>query len=415
MAIVLNDFFNRAAANPIGSPYSTLSSVANAIQIISYGVVEGTVTASSNAVFDSVDTYANDQYCSAQMLGSWANGAVLWLLIRLTNTVSGARMAVAQGATTAGLNFYNGSGFNASSHTWTLNTTAAGNDNYRFQVQGQVYTLYQNGVSCGTYTDGGSTVTAGTVGFGFFTTGVLANSQIINFQAGDFTAQGTIAILQQQQTSSNASATTIAQTVTVSSGSYLGVMVTNDTVGGFDSTLSDGTNTYTRQQDINDATNKQRLVLYTTPNVSSGTYTITATFGGASTGRGIAVVEVGGCAGLLTTMGQLQTSPGTASNGVSTGLSGALASLPNLIWSVVIAEADTTNSTLGTNYTGLGYIWQAISSTQGSQTEFQSYNSNASVAATWTASVNSARISIAGVWTQTLTVTGGALTLMGLG
>lgn len=190
MRSILNTNFP-TVANPIGTQggivFATLTGT-NGVRVISSGVAEGTTITSANACIDTTNTYPNDQYCYAPTVGAWANAANLWLLLRVTQATSGARVTIQQGGASAVLAFYNGSSFGAAVYTWTLNTTAASADNYLFQVVGQVYTLYQNGASCGAYTDGSSTVTAGKAGFGFYTTGVLANSQISNFQAGAYTA-----------------------------------------------------------------------------------------------------------------------------------------------------------------------------------------------------------------------------------
>ena len=185
MTIIVNDNFTRANANPIGGIYSTLTGV-SAIQLLS-DVAEGTATAASNGCIDTSNTYTPDQWCSATVGGTWANGANVWLLIRMTQASSGVRITLGQGSTTATLNFYNGSSFNANTYIWNLNTPSTTGDNYLIWVNGQNYYLAQNGASCGNYFDAASTVTSGTVGFGFFTTGVLANSVLSLFQSGNAT------------------------------------------------------------------------------------------------------------------------------------------------------------------------------------------------------------------------------------
>jgi hypothetical protein len=212
----------------------------------------------------------------------------------------------------------------------------------------------------------------------------------------------TISVVQEQQTSSNSSASNIGLSITVSGGDYLHVIVTNDSGSGNSievSSLVDGTNSYTSLDDINDGTDHQRIRHYWTGPVIGGTYTLTATFSATCVARGLLVAEIGGTSGLIAHNANVQASPGTGSNAVTSGTL-TYTGVPALIYSLVASTADTTSNTTGTGFTNLGFKWTVIQGSQGAQTEYLITAVNSVTAATYTASVNSTRMTVAGVWQQ---------------
>lgn len=183
MTIVVNDSFSRANANPIGGIYTPFFGV-GAVQIVS-NAAQGTLTNATSAVADTLNAYPNDQWC--QVTASAVSGTgVFELYLRSSNvTNSGNTYAswhITQGSTSTNLNTP-AVGVIA---TIVLNTLPAPGDVYYFQVQGQLYSFYQNGTSVGTFLDMNSYVSSGSAGFGFYETSSISAVSISNFQAGNF-------------------------------------------------------------------------------------------------------------------------------------------------------------------------------------------------------------------------------------
>lgn len=124
----------------------------------------------------------------------------------------------------------------------------------------------------------------------------------------------------------SANATTVAATfgAAVGSGHTVYGIVGWDNAGG-SRTLSgvadDKGNTYTVQRTVNDTTNQQSGAVFFLGNITNGPVTVTATFSIGTDARGIAIGE---CSGVQTSpldveTGQLQTSPGTGTDGATSG------------------------------------------------------------------------------------------------
>lgn len=159
--------------------------------------------------------------------------------------------------------------------------------------------------------------------------------------------------------------TTVAATLTVSAGSALVVFVTHDTFNlpsGTTSIADNVNGSYpTHLQNVNDAVNAQRYILSAFLNSGAGSVTVTATFSGNTAFKAIQVVEV---TGAKTTgspdisAGQLQATPGTGTDAVTTG-NGTSTAQPALIVGASGNFAGNAAPAVGTGFTngGTGTLW----------------------------------------------------------
>ncbi len=127
-----------------------------------------------------------------------------------------------------------------------------------------------------------------------------------------------------------------------------------DSSGGGDivSVTDDKGNTYTVVDNVNDAANVQRFCSFVLGNIANGPSTITA----GSTSKSFRTVtweEISGVAALSDPRdghgGQLQTAPGTSSNGVT---SGSVTTTVNgdLIWGATCNSSDGTVPSVGSGF-----------------------------------------------------------------
>jgi hypothetical protein len=190
MTTIVNDNFNRANANPIGGIYSTLAG-RNAIQVSSDTAV-GTVVNSSSGVFDSTNSYANDQYASIT-LALTISFLTSSVIVRCTNSsTTQAEFTVGNNSTASAL-IIRVSGTPTTVATPTLNTVPTTGDTYTLVVAGQLYSMYQNGALVGQYSDGSSSLISGTTGFYLTSeTPVTGGNSIALFQAGNGSPFSTI-------------------------------------------------------------------------------------------------------------------------------------------------------------------------------------------------------------------------------
>jgi len=183
MSIILSDNFTRANANPIGGIYTTVAGL-NAIQILSNAAF-GSVANTTSGVVDTTNVYPNNQYATITLgiaLG-FLNSTVS---VRCTNSgsITEAEFVVGSGTTAAALVIRIAS-TPTTVATPTLNTVPTSGDTYTLAVTGQTYLMYQNGALIGTYTDGSSRLTSGSVGFWVQSeTPVSGGNSITLFQAG---------------------------------------------------------------------------------------------------------------------------------------------------------------------------------------------------------------------------------------
>jgi len=392
MSIVLNDSFSRANANPIGGIYTTMDGQ-SALKIVS-DVVEGATSGVDCIAADTSNSYIPDQYCQITIGTVSGGGIEFYCFVRVTSPTvnwSAARFDVSALSTTAHLRIYIGESPTVVA-TVTLNTQPANGDTYGLSVSGQGYTMTQNGSVVGTYTDGSNRLTGGTIAMGIGAPSTLGNATISNLQAGV-----TPSLLQVVNNSTLSSVSSLGVNITCSGGSYFDVLVYF--AGASITSVTDGTNTYHLLQNFQDAALHGFHHYWTGP-VTAGTYTVTANFGSSNTNNGIVVAEIGGTSGIIAYMGQAQATPGTGTDGVTTGLSVGLASSNALVWALACSTTDGSSNTAGTNYTGQGYLLTNIGATFCTG-ETQLLTSGAPIAATWKAANNNTRMSMAGVWMQT--------------
>jgi len=189
MSIIVNDSFTGANTNPIGGIYTTVSGASwNNIQIVSH-LAEGTVANNNNAVVDTTNTYANDQYAQIT-IGSPVNANQFYLLIlRCTNPTNGSFNFVNWGFGQANTGANPALQFIPATGQIPLGLSATSpqiGDVYRFSVTGQLYSVYKNGILLGTYFDPSGNCTSGQPGFGFFCdAGGGADGTISNFTTGN--------------------------------------------------------------------------------------------------------------------------------------------------------------------------------------------------------------------------------------
>ena len=184
MAIVNYDSFSRGNANPIGSPYTTIANHGD-IQLTSS---TGQAT-TNNTACDTVDTgnsYPSDHYSQIQM-ATFTSGSC-YVIVRAT-PASDAFVSwnVVNGSQTSYFQWRQNASTSGTYQQVNLNTPGTSNDTYYLGVQGQVYTLYQNGSLLLTYTDANAYLTTGAPGFGVaVSTAYQASCAVNAFTGGNF-------------------------------------------------------------------------------------------------------------------------------------------------------------------------------------------------------------------------------------
>lgn len=149
-------------------------------------------------------------------------------------------------------------------------------------------------------------------------------------------------------------ATTIAVTLTVTAGSTLVVWGTNDSGGGHDvSTVADSVNGShgAAVDNVNDATNAQRIFSFRKENCGAGSTTVTITYSASSTFRGICVQEWAGVktSGALDGHAAQAQTPGLGTDATSSG-SPTNTSQPAGVGAVTISLG-ASNANAGTGFT----------------------------------------------------------------
>ncbi len=197
------------------------------------------------------------------------------------------------------------------------------------------------------------------------------------------------AVVQKVHVNNNAVGTSLAASgAVVGSGNAVVGSFSIDSSGGGDivSVTDDKGNTYTVVDNVNDATNVQRFCSFVLGNITNGPATITV----GSTSKSFRTVtweEISGVAALSDPRdghgGQLQTAPGTSSNGVT---SGSVTTTVNgdLIWGATCNSSDGTVPSVGSGFAaGTGDSDGAII-----VTENRTQTTAGAVAATFTAASN---------------------------
>lgn len=210
-----------------------------------------------------------------------------------------------------------------------------------------------------------------------------------------------------------AGATSIALAVTCSAGDCLHIAVTHgasDTVSMAATPLTNTGSAITFSSaldNIDDTTNHQRIVHYYANNVPAQTTTITASFTGSATYRGIKIKRITGSSGYDSVAsaahaGQIQVTPTTSTDAVSSGNTSALSAQPALISGFSIATAVARTTAVGTGFTNdQTTAWQFGSGINMSASESKRVTSTSALAATFTAASNDSQSTVAAVFLET--------------
>lgn len=187
-------------------------------------------------------------------------------------------------------------------------------------------------------------------------------------------------------------ATTISVTITVGQGSTIYVLVTNDQNPGTPTiTVSDGTSYTAIGSAVIDPGNQEIKAFYR-PNVTAGTYTVTATYSISNLdARGIVAIEAAGVIAAplgANGPGNFQSTPTTTTDAVTSGTVQTNSSSGVLIALSLLTGAAGAAPVAGTGFTSAGTGWNVASA--GNQARVESKHvSSGNVQATFTASVNS--------------------------
>lgn len=244
-------------------------------------------------------------------------------------------------------------------------------------------------------------------------------------------AYGTSSVRQEQQQSLNTGAPVLTQTSTALSaaalsGSTIAVWVTNDTsafTAAPTSVIDSCSQNYTLRSQINDVAHTQQFLLYTFSNSTCiSAFTVTATWAVTTGGTGVWVAEITGVSpsAYQGVSGQLQTSPGTGTN-VITSTTVTPSSQPCLMYAMSFMPSSpiTAALTVGTGFTA-GPPGFAGSGATKALSESQHLTSTSAIAGTFTDATNGGGkdyITIAAVFTDAVASTGqnGSMMLRGVG
>jgi trimeric autotransporter adhesin len=214
----------------------------------------------------------------------------------------------------------------------------------------------------------------------------------------------TASVLQETQNSTQSAGLTSAATLTLSSGSYLHVFAAVDNTFTESSISSSPSLTWTLLDTINDTSNGQRIYHWSSSVTSAGSCTVTVTWSSSSANfSAIWMREIGGSSGSDVHTGQRQATPGTGTDGVSSGLLGTLSAAPALISALsysTISGGGGGAFTHGTNFTLGANGWTFGSAANNGTSEHQRVTATTSIAATETISQNIVTITLAAAFTE---------------
>lgn len=163
-----------------------------------------------------------------------------------------------------------------------------------------------------------------------------------------------ISVLQETQTSNNATGTTIALAFSspVTAGSSIHVFASCANIGTPTMSCADSLNgTYGSYLDsINSSAGGQINSHWKFDNSAGGTITITVTFSATETFRSIWIREIGNSAGYDKHAAQEQAAPGTGTNAVSSGTA-TPSSQPGLISAMAQEVVGSAGYSVGTGFT----------------------------------------------------------------
>lgn len=223
----------------------------------------------------------------------------------------------------------------------------------------------------------------------------------------------TVAILQEVQNSIAASpGSTVTVSITYSSGNHSAdVYVTADNgTSPPDPVVTDGVNTYTARGSITDASDGQKTWHFTADNINpTGVTLVTATFFPATpAATGIWVKEIGGTSGYDSgagVAGQVQATPTTAANAVTSGNTGTLTAAASLVSGLSFRTSGAgAGPAVGTAFTSGGLGWSNIVSNC-TRSENKRVTGSTAQAATFTAGGNDAHSTMAAIFKETTSST----------
>lgn len=200
------------------------------------------------------------------------------------------------------------------------------------------------------------------------------------------------------------SSTTITRTATFGAGETISVYIQMASVAQTVSTVTDGTNTYNfvarKAESVLDTRTMEHWEAH---NVAAGSPTITVTFTGSVTNRGVGYCRGTGAdtsVGAQTGVGNFQTNPGTGTDAVTT-TNMTPTSQPNGVLAYAATYVNARTVTQGTGYTSLGVLtaWNALLGDT-SRIEFKRTTSTSAVAGTFTINGTENIMTIGGVFTE---------------
>lgn len=222
----------------------------------------------------------------------------------------------------------------------------------------------------------------------------------------------TISVIQEVEAENTAGAASIGVAVTCLAGESLHIIVSHGNTTAADMAATPITNSGTAisfsaaLDNVNDAADEQRIVHYYANGVPAQTTTITANFSsGSATFRAIKIKRIGGTSGYDAVAsahaGQLQATPTTSADAVSSGNTPTLSAQPALISAVTAASAAVSTSSVGTGFTNdQATGWQFGSGTTMSASESKRVTATTALAGTFTAASNDARLTVAAVFLE---------------
>jgi hypothetical protein len=185
VALLASDTFDRANANPIGSPWTTASGE-SAMQIVSNACTPSTL-ANDCAAYHSTIAWPADQYSKAKLSVTGTAGGKSGPTLKVRQA-SGARTCYqleVDHAATANVNVDKVvAGAFTSLTGFPLTLAWTDGDTWELRAIGTTISVYRNGVLVGSAVDSASPITSGNPGIGYSSTETSAS--IDNWEGGDF-------------------------------------------------------------------------------------------------------------------------------------------------------------------------------------------------------------------------------------
>lgn len=190
----------------------------------------------------------------------------------------------------------------------------------------------------------------------------------------------------------------VFQSITVNTGSFIHVFTGVSSATHISHNVADGVNQYVNYTDIYDPSPGSFITgQWVAGPVNAGTYNVVSTF---ATGPfvGIAVAEITGASRFFGPISNIQTTPGTSTDAITTGLSSTLIGTPAMMIAFCTDDIGSGSCNTGTGFTNVaGGLWSnaGIPAT----VESIQLSSNSPVAATFTTNVNEDHITMGGFYT----------------